>query len=278
MVYYKEKNKTKMAEIWYNYNERPMTKVDVLRYKYVTEHKEKAASFEELWTLLIDLEKPESELFAQMRKNTRYEINRAKNKDNIEHTALLEKGEKNTEKINRYIDFFNAFADSKNRSHIDFSDLEQFYNNETLCVRSALVNNESLTMHAYVVSDNTARLYQSSSLFRNSQDGEYKNLVARANRFLHWEDMLYFKRSGTRWYDFGGWYGGEASSQSFREQLLINQFKESFGGEKKQEYSFIEPASFLGKIAVSVHSMLDALKKRKRNSSTQQSETPSAEV
>jgi hypothetical protein len=65
-----------------------------------------------------------------------------------------------------------------------------------------------------------------------------------------------------RWYDCGGWYGGEATSQSYREQLLIDQFKESFGGEKKREYSFIEPASFLGKIAVSIHSAIGAVKKR----------------
>jgi lipid II:glycine glycyltransferase (peptidoglycan interpeptide bridge formation enzyme) len=117
-------------------------------------------------------------------------------------------------------------------------------------------------MHAYVVSDSTARLHQSSSLFRVREDNEYKNLVGRANRLLHWEDMLYFKRKDVRWYDFGGWYGGEATSQSYREQLLIDQFKESFGGEKKREYSFIEPASFWGKIAVSVHSAIDAVKKR----------------
>jgi lipid II:glycine glycyltransferase (peptidoglycan interpeptide bridge formation enzyme) len=269
MIYYKEKNGTKMAEIWYNYNEQPDRKIDVLRYKYVAERKEKAASFEELWTLLIDLGKTEDELFSLIRKNTRYEINRARNKDNIESVALLKKGQKNEEKLKQYIDFFNAFAESKNRSHIHFSDLEQFYNNGTLCVRfaraparSASVGNDPLTMHAYIISDNTARLHQSSSLFRNSEDSEYKNLVGRANRLLHWEDLLYFKKEGVRWYDFGGWYGGAATSQSYREQLLIDQFKESFGAEKKREYSFIEPASFLGKIAVSAHSVIDAMKKR----------------
>jgi lipid II:glycine glycyltransferase (peptidoglycan interpeptide bridge formation enzyme) len=266
MIYYKEKHGTKMAEIWYNYQEQPVKKVDVLRYKYVTERKEKAASFEALWTLLLDLEKPEDELFLGIRKNTRYEINRAKNKDAIEHTTLLEKGEINEKKIQSYIDYYNTFADSKSRSHIFFSDVEQFYNNGSFCVRSASAGNERLTMHAYVVSDSTARLYQSSSLFRNSHDGAYKNLVARANRFLHWEDMLYFKRGGgIRWYDFGGWYGGEATTQSYREQLLINQFKESFGGEKKQEYSFMESASLLGKMAVSIHSMLDTMKKLGKN-------------
>jgi lipid II:glycine glycyltransferase (peptidoglycan interpeptide bridge formation enzyme) len=271
MIYYKGKSGAKIAEIWYNYNEQPIKKIDVLRYKYVTERKEKAASLEELWTLLIDLEQPENELFSHMRKNTRYEVNRAKNRDNIEHTTLLERGETSEEKINRYIDYYNAFADSKNRSHIYFSDIEQFYTNGTFCVRSASIDNEPLTMHAYVISDNTARLHQSSSLFRNNHDGEYKNLVARANRFLHWEDMLYFKRTGgVRWYDFGGWYGGEATNQSYREQLLIDQFKESFGGEKKREYSFIEPASFLGEIAVSTHSILDILKKHKKNNAIQQ--------
>jgi lipid II:glycine glycyltransferase (peptidoglycan interpeptide bridge formation enzyme) len=268
MIYYKEKNGAKMAEIWYNYNERPDRKIDVLRYKYVAERKEKAASFEELWTLLIDLEKTEDELFSHIRKNTRYEINRARNKDNIESAALLKKGEKDEEKLKQYIDFFNAFAESKHRSHIDFSDLEQFYNSGTLCARfarsihSASAGGDPLTMHAYVISDSTARLHQSSSLFRNSEDSEYKNLIGRANRLLHWEDMLYFKKEGVRWYDFGGWYGGAPTSQNYREQLLIDQFKESFGAEKKREYSFIEPASFWGKIAISVHSMIDAVKKR----------------
>jgi lipid II:glycine glycyltransferase (peptidoglycan interpeptide bridge formation enzyme) len=264
MIYYKRKNGTEMAEIWYNYHEKPERNVDVLRYKFVAERKEKSASFEELWTLLIDLSKSEEAIFSGIRKNTRYEINRAKNKDALNCVTLLEKGEKNEEKLTRYIEFFNAFTKSKKREGIEFADIEQFYNSAAFCVRSAFNGDEPLTMHAYVVSDNTARLHQSSSLFRNSEDGEYKNLVARANRLLHWEDMLYFKQLGIKWYDFGGWFGGEAVNENFREQLLINQFKESFGGEKKQEYSFIESASFLGKIAVSVHSAkqkMNAVKK-----------------
>lgn len=263
MIYYKKKI-VKMAEIWYNYYEKPDRKADVLRYKYVAERKEKSASFEELWTLLLDLSKSEESIFSGIRKNTRYEINRAKNKDNINCITLLEKGEKNNEKIAQYIKFFNAFTESKNREPTEFADIEQFYNGETFCVRSALNGDDFLTMHAYIISDNTARLYQSSSLFRNSEDSEYKNLIARANRFLHWEDMLYFKKMGIKWYDFGGWFGGEATNENYREQLLINQFKESFGGEKKQEYSFIEPASLLGKIAVLVHSVIDIIKKRNK--------------
>jgi lipid II:glycine glycyltransferase (peptidoglycan interpeptide bridge formation enzyme) len=257
MIYYRKKNGAKMAEIWYNFDEKLVEKVDVLRYKYVTQKQDTAASFEELWTLLTDLEKSDDELFLQINKTCKYQINRAKNKDGVVGETLLETGEKNEQKITQYIDFFNTFADSKGRSHIDFSDLEQFYDSGTFCVRTVVSGDgTALTMHGYVVSDNTARLHQSSSLFRNSEDAEYRNMVGRANRLLHWEDMLYFKQLGIKYYDFGGWFGGEATTENYKEQLLINQFKESFGGEKKQEYSFIMPASFLGKAAVKIHSVL----------------------
>jgi hypothetical protein len=253
MIYYRRKNLTNIAEIWYNVSERPQTKVDIKRYKFVTKKTNEAASFEELYTILIDLSKSDMELFGLIRKNTRYEINRAREKDNIKCLAFFEKNEKDMEKIHQYINFYNAFAKTKNRSSIKFSDIKQFYDNETFCIRYALKEDASeiLTMHAYVISDNTARLHQSSSLFRSHQDSEYKNLVARANRLLHWDDILYFKDKGLALYDLGGWYGG----QILKEQLLINQFKESFGGEKKREYSYIVPVSMQGKIAVGFRSM-----------------------
>jgi hypothetical protein len=259
MIYYRRKNLIRIAEVWYNFSEEHQKKVDIIRYKFVTEKVNNTASFEELYTILLDLSKNNEELLSQLRKNTRYEINRAREKDNIKCFTFFEKNEKNEKKISQYIDFYNAFAASKNRSAIKFSDIKQFYENETICIRYALKEgdeSEILTMHAYIVSDNTARLHQSSSLFRTREDSEYKNLVARANRFLHWDDILYFKNKGLSLYDLGGWYGG----QLLKEQLLINQFKESFGGEKKQEYSYIVPVSINGKIAVWFHAMFRHLK------------------
>jgi hypothetical protein len=264
MIYYRRKNLTRIAEIWYNISEKPQREVDIIRYKFVAEETLKAAAFEELYTILIDLSKNDKELLSLLRKNTRYEINRAREKDNIKCVTFFEKNENDREKISKYMDFYNVFALSKNRSSIKFSDLKQFYDNRTICIRYAAKEDdesEILTMHAYIVSDNTARLHQSSSLFRNSGDSEYKNLVARANRLLHWDDILYFKNIGLAVYDLGGWYGG----QTLKEQLLINQFKESFGGEKKREYSYIVPASTRGKIAILAHSAFKHLKSALRN-------------
>ena len=252
MIYYRKKLLSKIAEIWYNYNEKPNKKIDVLRYKFVEQKNKIMFSFEELYTILIDLLASEDELSSCIKKNTRYEINRAKNKDGIICENLLEPGKNNPEAVEKYIKYYNDFAHSKNRSDLLFGDIEQFIGAKNYCIRYARKENEIITMHAYVISDNTARLQQSCSLFRNSSDPEYKNMVARANRLLHWEDIIYFKNMGLPIYDLGGWYGGNIN----KEQLLINQFKESFGGIKKKEYSYIVPVSFFGYVSVLIHSCL----------------------
>jgi lipid II:glycine glycyltransferase (peptidoglycan interpeptide bridge formation enzyme) len=252
MIYYNKKGIIKIAEIWYDVQEKPLKRVDVLRYKFVSKRPQKAASVEELYTLLLDLEESENSLFLRIRKNTRYEINRARNRDGIICFTLLTIGEKDKDKISQYLDFYNVFANSKGRSHISFNDVMPFYNNDTFCIRYAESEREHkiLAMHAYIISNNTARLYQSSSHFRASDDGEYRAMIGRANRLLHWDDIIYFKAKNIKSYDFGGWYGGAETTGSYGEQLLINLFKESFGGEKKQEFSYVIPASFWGEIAV----------------------------
>jgi lipid II:glycine glycyltransferase (peptidoglycan interpeptide bridge formation enzyme) len=256
MIYYKQKFLTRIAETWYNFSEKPEKAVDIFRYKFISENNPGAASYERLFTLLIDLTKNEEEIFSRIRKNSKYEITRAQNKDSIICAALIEAGTNDFKKITRYISFFNQFALSKGRSRINYPDLEQFFTVKNLCIRYASKNDEILTTHAYVISDNTARLHQSASLFRNSDNPEYRNMIGRANRYLHWDDILYFKRLGLRWYDLGGWYGGNEN----KEQLAINIFKESFGGQLKEEYSYIVPKTIKGKISVFFHSLLNMLK------------------
>ena len=260
MIYYKKKLFNNIAEIWYNSNEIPDKKVDVLRYKFVENVKKNNFSLEELYTILIDLNSNEDILFSNLRKNTRYEINRAINKDNINCETLLDINNTDLSGINKFIDYYNNFAISKERSKIDYEELEKFIITKNICIRYAISNNNILTMHSYIISDNTARLNQSCSLFRNLSSIEDKNLIARANRLLHWDDILYFKNLGLSLYDLGGWYNGKTNT----EQLLINKFKESFGGTIKREYSYIVPVSFFGFISVLLHSILNYFKMIKK--------------
>jgi lipid II:glycine glycyltransferase (peptidoglycan interpeptide bridge formation enzyme) len=263
VTYYRKKGGVAIAEIWYNSEEQPEKKVDLIKYRFVEKKQKRASSLEELFTLVLDLKNDDEKLFARIGKSTRYEINRARERDNIECYTFLGQDEKNREKAARYIDYFNEFTSQKNRSEIDFSDLEQFINNNTLCIRCAASADRSVvfSMHAYVVSDGRARLHQSSSHFRKSDNSEFRRLIGRANRLLHWDDMVYFKNTGLAYYDFGGWYGGQRD----KEKLAINEFKESFGGEKHQEYSYLVPKTFLGITAAGGHGILKAVRDYKKN-------------
>ena len=257
MIYYRKKKTLSISEIWYTEQENPEN-ADIAKYRFIPQLRSGAFFTENLFTILIDLKKENDEIFSHIGKNTRYKISRAKDRDDIECTTVLSLNEKNDEKLRQYMDYFNEFTATKGRSSIKFSDLAQFYNAGTLCLRQAASKDGSIvyTMHAYVVSDSRARLHQSSSHFRNSDESEFRNLIGRANRYLHWDDILYFKSLGLNYYDFGGWYGG----QSDTEKLAINQFKEAFGGEKHIEYTYSVPLTLRGKIAVFLQKLIKKAK------------------
>lgn len=248
MVYLRKKKNVSIAEIWYQGDTSQLPKVDIYRYKFSSELAKGAYSVEELATLEIDLSQNEDSIWANIAKNTRYEIHRAKERDPVKVETFLERGEKDKQKIEQYISFFNEFAQSKDRSFIEYPDLAPFFESGTLVIRSCTdtETDEVIVMHAYIVSDNRARLFQSSSHFRNIDDAEYRKMSGRANRFLHWDDILFFKKGELLIYDFGGWYKGNSDL----EKISINRFKESFGGTMRLEYSYIKPGSLLGKISI----------------------------
>lgn len=257
MIYNRIKKGFKIAEIWYNNSEIPLAlqlKPDIIRCHYMDNLTPNAVSKENLFTFIIDLSQSEEEITKDFAKNTRYEINRGRTKDSVQTETFFSTGSKNMEKIQQYIDFFNNFAQSKKRGTVDFTDYEKFFHKDTLCIRvvrdSATL--EALSMHAYIVSDGKARLHQSSSLFRNLDDGNERNRIGRVNRFLHFDDIMYFKEQGISFYDLGGWYGGNDDQQ----KLAINQFKEAFGGKKKPEYSFIIPVTIKGKLSIIVRKFM----------------------
>jgi len=62
-------------------------------------------------------------------------------------------------------------------------------------------------------------------------------VVGRANRFLHYEDIRYFKEHGYETYDLGG-YAKDTQDPKLQG---INVFKESFGGTIVEQYNYYSP-------------------------------------
>jgi lipid II:glycine glycyltransferase (peptidoglycan interpeptide bridge formation enzyme) len=253
MIYNKKKGIIRVLEVWYT-DEESKRNCDVVRYKFVPAIPNNAYSIEELYTFLINLSLDTDTLLNEIAKNTKYEIKRARERDNLTVRTFLSAGQKDGNALQEYIHFFNGFADSKKRNGITTDELAQFYAAGNLEIRSVedSETHEILSMHSYVISDGRARLFQSSSHFRDSSDPEFRKKTGRANRLLHWEDILYYKSKSLQYYDFGGWYGGSSDL----EKLSINQFKEAFGGEKIREYSCIVPMTSLGKLSVLIRKII----------------------
>jgi hypothetical protein len=174
-------------------------------------------------TFLIDLLQEGDVIFSNYKKNTSYEIRRAQKE------GLSTQYEINKQKS---IDFFNSFAKTKSLNFISLNNSN--VSHSSFCVTSATYNGIDLVMHYYLKDIETGRvrlLYSATNVTNSSLDHA---LIGRANRLLHYNDMILFKNEGFKIYDLGGF----AYNTEEKSLLGINSFKESFGGIKVKEYHY----------------------------------------
>lgn len=178
------------------------------------------------YTSHINLMNDIKEIFASFDKNTKYEVNRAI-RDGVQFEI-----NKNQED---FINFYNEFAKNKNREKISKRDLELYASH--LLITSATHENIALVMHSYVVDNDgkRVRLLHSASSFRSAFLTSEKALIGRANRFLHYSDIVYLKNRGYCIYDFGGVDLGSTNTEATK----ISKFKFGFGGVVVTESNFI---------------------------------------
>jgi lipid II:glycine glycyltransferase (peptidoglycan interpeptide bridge formation enzyme) len=191
---------------------------------------------ETFYTIHIELTIDEKNLLANCGKNTRYKINRAR-REGVQFALEND--------INNFVKFYNEFATTKHMAKISSSALERMC--PYLCMTQALYKNDVIVKHAYLLDEEQkrARLLHSASWFRHIEQSEERNFIGRANRFLHFEDMLYFKKMGIKIYDFGGYAVDDINKE--REQ--INQFKKGFGGQIVKEPNYMSyPLYFYGRL------------------------------
>lgn len=177
-------------------------------------------------TRIIDLEKTEQEIFGDFSKTTRYEIRRAKERDSLRVEHLFNITE---ETLDSFIEFHNKFTDTKNLGHIDVEKLYALKQNSNLVISKVFSDdNILLAVHSYIFKGSErAELHTSSSLFREKEYSVNSALISRANRYLHYCDILYFKKLGVPIYDLGGVY----LKTDNEEYANVARFKSGFGGE-----------------------------------------------
>lgn len=188
---------------------------------------------EPVHTILIDLARDQKDIFKDFRSNTRNEIARAARED-VRFTVASNH--------RRFFELYSAASRHKALPPTSEAYLRALGSN--LCVTEGTGGADLVVAHVYVVDRSVARarLIRSISQFRD-HDKSLQSTTGRLNRFLHYQDMMYFQAAGVRWYDLGGFHPREISvSQEMRN---ISEFKASFGGTVVQEANYLSLAQHL---------------------------------
>jgi lipid II:glycine glycyltransferase (peptidoglycan interpeptide bridge formation enzyme) len=183
------------------------------------------------FTLLVDLTAPPETLLGSFSESTRYEINRS-TREGVQLEAETD--------LRRYCEFLNA-ADTQGRGHVDPGDLAPYWGR--MLATKVTTSGEPLAMHGHLFDAQSGRvlLYQSASLFAVEADSQRRNRIGRANRWLHYQEMLKFKELGASVYDLGGY----AKGTTHAKLKGINQFKDGFGGSLAEQSNYISHVALL---------------------------------
>jgi hypothetical protein len=206
-------------------------------------------------TILIDLKQEPGALLAAMSKTTRNEIRRAA-KDDLSFAFSVHP---TSGWIADFFEFYAEFAQLKGLPDLNSERLLGMRESQALVLtRINDASGGTLVWHCYVYVNGWARLIHSASLFRGADKSQHA-AIARANRRLHWLDMLQFRELGFTSYDFGGWYSGRDDAA----KLNINQFKEGFGGRVAAQYNIDHGITLKGTLAVHLRRAAEALRGEK---------------
>ncbi len=178
-------------------------------------------------TKFISLTGSEDDIFDQIGKNTKPKIKRALSEGGLRFALI--------DQPNEVRDLYNEFARGKGRPPLEERTFRAYW--PKMLATKISADHDALVMHAFLVDEGLKRanhLY-SASLFRSTDDSERRSLIGRANRALHYLNMLCFKDRGLTTYDLGGY----ALNTKDPELQEINEFKDSFGGQLVEESTYI---------------------------------------
>jgi CelD/BcsL family acetyltransferase involved in cellulose biosynthesis len=190
-------------------------------------------------SLFVDLHRDPDRIMADFGKTCRYKIHRGEARDGLRMRFITEPAAR----LEEFRDFYDAFAREKGVRPCYHAWLRGACAAGQLVLTCATHDGEPLVWHALLVAGKSAWLQYTASCFRK-RENEYRALVARANRWLHWQEMLRFRALGFARYDWGGLFEDE----SLPERAGINRFKKEFGGTAVRTFDCVAPLTLKGRL------------------------------
>lgn len=251
-----QKNVLKVNQIWYpgtvtiSQLLRQRRKADILFVHGVPfgETKGGFRGWQEYHTCMNVITKPEDELLAAVNKAVRYQFRRSE-KDQIEIRFYTRADiEQSPELMDTFAEIYERMYQSKGAdTKLNVSAIQKYLEADGIVFSAVWHEGEMLVFHSYICDATDARLLHSASCFR--EESANQSMIGRANKRLHWEDILYFKKKGLLRYDWGG-------ISDFDNPNGIDEFKLKFGGQKITYYNVFAGNTLLGKLAVTAMKLL----------------------
>ena len=229
----------RILDLYFQEPEPQYVKADIIRYNQVPTAVPGAqcASFS---TIVVDLAFTETELFSNLKHHTRQKIRRTQ-RDKL---AYQYSDHPSSDVVSTFADHLDRCRDLKALPRANRKRLAILAEHRALDI--SWIRDTSgaiLCVSSYVVTPFRLRGLFAGAIYRTTSDPTRRTLIGRANRLLYWRDMLRFKESGFRFFDFGGYYVGNDDE----EKLRINGFKEEFGGKIVHEFNCARAITLKGK-------------------------------
>ena len=226
------------AEVWYDEQPSRDCRADIVIYRQQRTPIENSRHTA-LLTMYTDISVGEDAITQNFSKDCRYQIRRAETKDEFGMQYITDPHDR----LPEFEAFYDAFAEQKSLESVDRQWLRAASDAGQLVLTAATQNSDVLVWHAYLTCAQIARIQYSVSCFRN-RESDYRTLVGRANRWLHWQDMRRLKQNGIGRYDWGGMFEDESTA----ERAGINNFKRGFGGQPERSYDCTVPLTLKGRV------------------------------
>lgn len=249
----KKRHGLSYVELWFPNGEWKEIKCDMVRLHCLPE--DENGNLELQHTLWTDLSKSEEELKQNIVSKTfKYDIRRSE-RDNITIRHFTSQYVLAHEEILQQFAkcYHEMYAEKNLDITLDVAAVKSCAQNGFLTMSAVYYEEEPIVFHSYLCDESVVILWHSCSNFRSEKD--MMNIIGRANKRLHWEDWMYFKKLGISTYDWGGVF-------AYNSDNGIDKFKEAFGGVP-HDYYHTPPRgkSLIGKAALAVYNLHPAAKK-----------------
>ena len=242
-----KKNIFKIEHVWYydNLQDDIESNADILYIhntdidkKFINSH----TIINEQFTLYTDLDENIEDLFKKLNESTRRKINKC-TKEKIKYDYYTSDDLSQNPNILKLLknSYENMYKSKGIKKKLNMNLIKPCIDENILSMSTASKDNKILVYHVYISNKENTELLYSCSEFRT--DIEHKNLIGRANVFLHWMDICYFKEMGIKIYDWGG-------ISSFKNPNGIDRFKMNFKGREVTYYNIIVANTLKGKLAM----------------------------